>query len=175
VAVSAMDVLIPGCSATREIIMTKLRYLAIPTSEARAIQAGAADAYGKAAETRISDGDGLPCRHCLKMIAAGEPYLVLAYRPFSSIQPYAETGPIFLHAQPCEAASSERAPDMLISPDYIVRGYGADERIVYGTGGVVQTSDIESRSIELLARDDVAFIHVRSARNNCYQCRIESA
>ncbi len=155
--------------------MLKLRYLAMPTSDVRAIQSGAPDAYGRSAETRISDGGSLPCRHCLKLIAAGEPYLVLAYRPFSSLQPYAETGPIFLHAAPCDIAATGRAPDMLTAPDYIVRGYGADERIVYGTGGVVATHDIESRSLELLARDDVAFVHVRSARNNCFQCRIESA
>jgi hypothetical protein len=62
---------------------------------------------------------------------------------------------------------------MLASPDYIVRGYGADDRIVYGTGGVVATATIPARAGELLADDRVAYVHVRSARNNCYQCRIE--
>ena len=62
---------------------------------------------------------------------------------------------------------------LLESPDFIVRGYGPDERIVYGTGRVVPTDQIASRAGELFAQDDVAFIHVRSARNNCYQCRIE--
>jgi hypothetical protein len=64
---------------------------------------------------------------------------------------------------------------MLASPDYIVRGYGADDRIVYGTGAVVPTAEIAGRAEELLARDDTAYVHVRSARNNCYQCRIERA
>ena len=27
----------------------------------------------------------------------------------------------------------------------------------------------------ILARDDVAYIHARSAYNNCFQCRIERA
>ena len=27
----------------------------------------------------------------------------------------------------------------------------------------------------LLAREDVAYVHIRSARNNCYQCRVERA
>jgi len=31
---------------------------------------------------------------------------------------------------------------VLDSPDYIVRGYGPDDRIVYGTGAVVPTPEI---------------------------------
>jgi hypothetical protein len=118
----------------------------------------------------------VPCRHCLKNVAAGEPYLIFAYRPFPGPQPFAETGPIFLHAEECERAPSRaEPPEMLASPDYIVRGYGEDDRIVYGTGAVVPTVEIAGRAEALLSRDDVAYVHVRSARNNCYQCRIDAA
>lgn len=64
---------------------------------------------------------------------------------------------------------------MLNSPDYIVRGYGTDDRIVYGTGAVTATDEILSRAAHILERADVAYVHVRSARNNCYQCRIDTA
>ena len=64
---------------------------------------------------------------------------------------------------------------MLTSADYIVRGYGADERIIYGTGGVVPTEQIKARAAELLADSAVAFVHIRSAKNNCFQCRVERA
>jgi hypothetical protein len=149
---------------------------ALPTEAVRALQNDGVDAYGRRPERKISDGGGVPCRHCMKNVAAGEPYLVLAYRPFPELQPYAETGPIFLHADACErAAASEELPEMLASPDYIVRGYGEDDRIVYGTGAVVATGAIADRAEALLAREDVAYVHVRSARNNCYQCRIDPA
>ncbi|TIV69843.1 MAG: DUF1203 domain-containing protein, partial [Mesorhizobium sp.] len=46
---------------------------------------------------------------------------------------------------------------------------------VYGSGAVTPTGDIAARATTLLERDDIAYIHVRSARNNCYQCRIERA
>lgn len=154
--------------------MIDLRYLPLPSEPVSHLRAGNADAYGNMPERRVSDGAGVPCRHCLRMVEAGDPYLVLAYRPFSTLQPYAETGPIFLHAEPCTAADERVFPPMLLeSQDFIVRGYGSDERIVYGTGGVVPTGQIASRAGELFAQQDVAFIHVRSARNNCYQCRIE--
>jgi len=61
------------------------------------------------------------------------------------------------------------------TPDYIVRGYGHDDRIVYGTGAVTPTPEIAVRAHTLLERTDVAYVHVRSARNNCFQLRIDRA
>jgi len=152
-----------------------IRCIALPTERVRELQSGAPDDYGLLPEPRVSDGDGTPCRHCLRHVAAGEAYLVLAYRPFPVPQPYAETGPIFIHAAPCERAEegAELPPIADGTPDYIVRGYGADDRIVYGTGAVTPTERIGHRAAELFGRPDVAYLHVRSARNNCYQFRIE--
>lgn len=157
--------------------MGLIRFVAMPTADARAFQSGAADAYNNKPERQISDGTDILCRHCLRPVAAGEPYLTLAYRPFATLQPYAETGPIFLHADPCDrAAGGDVLPPMfLATPDYILRGYGHDDRIVYGTGSVVETQRICARAHELLERGDVAYVHMRSARNNCYQLRIERA
>jgi len=156
--------------------MMTIQFKALPTEHVTALQRGGPDAYGHTPERNISDGDGVPCRHCLKNIAAGDAYLVLAFRPFPRLQPYAETGPIFLHAEDCERAAETNAlPEILESPDYIVRGYGRDDRIVYGSGAVIPTGAIALRTETLFERDDIAYVHVRSARNNCYQCRIERA
>src|SRR5690606_9759419 len=131
-------------------------------------------AYCLPPETHVSDGSGHPCRHCLKNIDKGEEFLVLAYRPFPTLQPYAETGPIFLHAAPCRRYGAEEIPPPILeSADYIIRGYGHDDRIVYGSGAVTPTGRITAYAEELLARGGIAYLHVRSARNNCYQCRIE--
>ncbi|OZA07980.1 MAG: hypothetical protein B7Y02_13130 [Rhodobacterales bacterium 17-64-5] len=150
-----------------------MRFEPIPTALARHYQAGGADANGQVPERQVSDGGGNPCRHCLGMIPAGTGMLVLAHRPFPAPQPYAEVGPIFLCAEPCVAGGGAAVPEMLASPDYIVRGYGADDRIVYGTGGVVATGAISDRAAALFGDARVAYLHVRSARNNCYQCRID--
>ncbi len=150
-----------------------MRYVAIPTETARHYQAGGRDENGQVPERQVAEGTGNPCRHCLKMIPEGVEMLVLAHRPFPALQPYAELGPIFLCADECEAGSGVDLPEMLASPDYIVRGYGSNDRIVYGTGGVVATGAIPTRAEELFGDDRVAYLHVRSARNNCYQCRIE--
>lgn len=154
--------------------MSTIRFHAMPTKDAENLWGGGADAYGNRPETMVSDGPGHPCRHCLQNIDEGQSLYVLAYRPFPSLQPYAETGPIFLHATPCPRyACEESLPPILSSSDYIVRGYGFDDRIVYGSGAVTPTEDIAARANRLFERDDIAYLHVRSARNNCYQCRIE--
>lgn len=150
-----------------------MRYVAIPTDVVRAYQAGRPDANGQSPERKVSDGGSNPCRHCLQLIPKGAGMLVLAHRPFPAPQPYAEVGPIFLCADACEAGGGVTRPEMLASPDYIVRGYGTDDRIVYGTGGVVATEAIPARAEDLFADPRVAYLHVRSARNNCYQVRID--
>ncbi|MEZ5754860.1 MAG: DUF1203 domain-containing protein [Paracoccaceae bacterium] len=92
-----------------------LRFVPIPTEIARAYQADGLDSYGLLPERRVSDGGGNPCRHCLRMIPAGAGMLVLAHRPFGALQPYAETGPIFLCADPCEAGWGGGAGDFGIA------------------------------------------------------------
>ena len=150
-----------------------VRFTPIPTAIVRDYQAGRPDANGQKPEHGISDGDGNPCRHCLQMIPKDAGMLILAHRPFPLPQPYAELGPIFLCADECTAGGGQTLPAMLTSPDYILRGYGENDRIVYGTGGVIETSAIDARATALFDDPRVAYVHVRSARNNCYQLRID--
>jgi hypothetical protein len=145
----------------------------MPTDLARAYRAGRPDANGMPPERTVSDGDGNPCRHCLGFVPKGRDMLILAYRPFDRLQPYAETGPIFLCADDCAAWSGQGVPPILASsPDYLLRGYDADQRIRYGTGKVVGRAALVGYAAELLARPETAFVDVRSARNNCFQCRM---
>jgi hypothetical protein len=157
--------------------MTEILFHAMPAEDAEAIWAGGKDAYGFAPETMMSDGPGHPCRHCLANIDEGEELLVFAYRPFPELQPYAETGPIFLHAKPCRRYQGKAVQPAVLqtSRDFILRGYGDNDRIVYGAGAVILKEDVAHYAGELLERDDIAYVHVRSARNNCYQCRIDRA
>jgi len=85
--------------------------------------------------------------------------LILAHRPFPALQPYAEMGPIFPCADPCARAGGSELPEISAAPDYIVRGYCADDRIVHGTGSVVATSGLAVRAVELLAEPQVAYLH----------------
>ncbi|MDA4846223.1 DUF1203 domain-containing protein [Hoeflea poritis] len=152
-------------------------FKALPTETVRALQSGGADSNRQKPERCTSDGVGIPCRHCLRFVQKDRAFLTIGHRPFESVQPYAETGPIYLCADACERrADSDALPDVMkTSPQFIIRGYSADERICYGTGKVVATADIVSACETMFEDVQIAFIHIRSASNNCFYCRVERA
>ena len=151
-----------------------LTITALSTDTARALQAGGLDANGQTPERSTSGGAGNPCRHCLRYIPEGAGMLILAHRPFPTPQPYAEVGPIFLCAEECARHEGDAMPEVLQgSPDYLIKGYGQDDRIVYGTGAVVENDHMLGQAEEIFTDPRVAYIHIRSARNNCYQARID--
>jgi len=155
--------------------MKQLKINGMPSEQATAYRNGALDANGMTPEHYYSDGSGIPCRHCLKNVAKGDAYLALAYRPFPEPQPYAETGPIFLHADNCEAYSNHNAIPLLTlqGEPRIVRGYNEQNRIVYGTGKIVEPDQIMQYAQTAFDNPQVSYIHVRSSENNCYTFRID--
>ena len=109
------------------------------------VRGGGPDANGQTAERAISPGTGTPCRSCLRDVPKGAEMLILAARPFPEPQPYAETGPIFLCAEPCEPWPGPGLPPILESgPDYLLKGYTADNRILYGTGRIVDQDELDA-------------------------------
>ena len=152
-----------------------IQFTALATDLVEALRNGAADANGQAPERDISDGSNIPCRHCLNEIEQGAPYLILAHRPFPDLQPYAELGPIFLHAEACRRHNpGDGRPEILINrPTALIKGYQDNDRIKYGTGRIVETKDMAAHAAEIFQDPDVTYIHVRSALNNCCTCRID--
>lgn len=155
--------------------MSQILVQGIPTEYVDAIRRGGPDANGQAALIEVSRGLGNPCRHCLNLIEDGDQKLVLAYRPFTSLQPYAETGPIFLHRAGCRRYEACELPAWFSYMDpALIRGYGQDDWIKYETGQVVRGSALADVAAAILASDDVAYVHVRS-KFNCFQCRVDKA
>ncbi len=145
------------------------------SDEAERIRAGDLDANGQPALVRVAEGPANPCRHCLGLIAEGENKLVLAYRPFAERQPYAETGPIFLHQRACKRYESEQMPPWFDFLDpAVICGYAYDHWICYGTGNVVPGRDLASAWEKIVSDDSVAYVHIRS-KFTCYQCRVDRA
>jgi hypothetical protein len=151
----------------------ELHVAGIPTDEVERIRSGAPDANGQAALVRVAEGVANPCRHCLDLIAEGDDKLVLAYRPFDRLQPYAEAGPIFLHAGACERYSSHALPAWFDFLDpAVIRGYDRDDWIRYDTGDVVRGPELTAACERILSDSTVAYVHIRS-KFNCFQCRVD--
>ena len=153
----------------------KLLVQGIPTEHAEQLRAGSPDANGQPALVRTSEGQGNPCRHCLQLIAPGDQKLVAAYRPFLVAQPYAETGPVFLHQRACSRYEADELPAWFahLSPA-LIRGYGHDDWIRYETADVVPGRELAAACRRILANEDVAYVHIRS-KFNCFQCRVDRA
>jgi hypothetical protein len=152
-----------------------IRFVALPSDAVVALQSGAPDAHGQAPERHVSDGSGVPCRHCLTRVSKGVPYLILAYRPFPTDQPYAETGPIFLHSNPCSRfEDSGTIPEILTArSEFVMRGYDERDRIVYESCAIVPGDRIVEDAERLLDLPRVKYLHVRGRASTCYQCRID--
>jgi Protein of unknown function (DUF1203) len=153
----------------------KLVVRGISTQHVHELRGGGPDANGQFPLRRTAQGVANPCRHCLQLIADGEEKLVLSYRPFTHVHPYAETGPIFLHAADCARYESDSLPAWFayLTPA-IIRGYGYDDWIKYESGEVIAGGDLTARCEKILASDDVAYVHIRS-KFNCFQCRVDRA
>jgi Protein of unknown function (DUF1203) len=136
---------------------------------------GGEDENGQVALRIKAMGLANPCRHCLQLIAEGDDKLVLAYRPFTGLQPYAEVGPIFLHQRDCVRYDAERLPAWFnyLEPA-LIRGYGHDDWIRYETGKVVAGGELAAECEKILDDPDVAYVHIRS-KFNCFQCRVDRA
>ncbi len=148
------------------------RFLPLDPAFVASIRKGGPDANGQPAERAISNGGGVSCRFCLRDVPEGEGYLILAARPFPALQPYAETGPLFVCEEECEAWQGDGVPPILMnSPDYLVKGYSADHRIVYGTGQITPAGEVADYAGALLEDPGIAHVDIRSARNNCFQTR----
>ncbi len=154
-----------------------LTYVPLSAETAARYRAGGPDAHGQPPERSVSDGSGNPCRRCLRDIPKGAGMLILAHRPFASLQPYAEAGPIFMCADDCHPPGDAGAlPETTKArTQVLVKGYLATDRIHYGTGRIVAPEALEAACGTLLADPRTAYLHVRSATNNCYTYRVERA
>ncbi len=115
--------------------------------------------------------ESYPCRHCLHWAEPGETLILFPFATIEPGKPYAETGPIFVHAESCERyrATAEFPEDF--REQRSIRGYDAAENMI--TGEVVHGSGPEAVIERLLADSQIAFLQVRSASRGCYTFGIE--
>ena len=109
---------------------------------------------------------GYPCRHCLRWAQPGEKLVLFPYASIPPGRPYSETGPIFVHAQPCARyqATEEYPADLRTGRTF--RAYNAAQEII--AAEPVATSDPESVIAKLFAHPETEFLQARSADRGCY-------
>ena len=153
---------------------TRVRFSisAIATEVAARIRRTLVDDFGNQLLARRADP--APCRHCLRITKPGERLIVFAYQPFASAGPYAEVGPVFVHAADCEAYADRGVfPEDFRNRVLTIRGYNAE--------GTIETAELSAAgnpegSIDrLFSNERLSFIHVRNPAWGCYDFQIERA
>jgi hypothetical protein len=154
--------------------VTAFRVAALPAADLDRIRARGEDDFGNPLEPFAATGGGMPLRCCLRDAAPGEQVALIAYRPSPVPGPYAEVGPVFVHAQACDGYADEgRYPQAFRGRNQLLRAY--DERGGQVENVVVDGSAAERAIGDLLGRPGVAFLHSRNVLAGCYMFAVHPA
>jgi hypothetical protein len=161
------------CMTTDAAIST-LIFEPIPPGELEKIRAARIAEAGNRLAPQVDTEGGSPLRCCLRETRPGERVLLIAYTPPGASGPYAERGPLFIHPDPCEGyPSSHLYPPGLSHRQQVVRAYDHHGRIADGV--LVGSGDHAMTVIrEMLARPDIALVHLRNVGYGCYNCTVRS-
>jgi hypothetical protein len=133
----------------------------------------------RAAATGVSDHvmltadspNSYPCRHCLHWANPGERVILFTYASVPPGHPYSETGPIFVHVEPCERydAIHQYPPDF--RNGRVFRAYDADYNMIDAV--VVNGSEPEVVIEKLFENPETKFLQARSVTRGCYTFGVE--
>jgi Protein of unknown function (DUF1203) len=154
--------------------MVEMRVVAIPTEVAESVRKAMKDArYGFPSYTSVAEGDA-PCRHCLRMIAAGTKQTLFTYDAFDGVEKLPLPGPVYVHTEACERYPEDAGfPAALRGSPRTLNAYRRGRRLV--AQEYVEGTNVDETVDRLLGRGDVDYIHVRSTTAGCYTFRIERA
>ena len=144
-----------------------LTFEAIPAAGLAEIRAAGRDEAGNSLTVQADNG-GSPVRCCLRETRPGERVMLIAYTPPGTAGAYAERGPVFVHADPCEGyPAPRRYPPGLRHRMQVVRAYDRQGRIA---DGVLAADGLQAEAViaEMLARPDVELVHLRNVGYGCY-------
>jgi hypothetical protein len=157
---------------SKEKKMISTRVVAISTELAESVRTTQKDPhYNFAAHTAVIM-EGAPCRHCLKLIPAGEQATLFTYDAFEALEKLPLPGPVYIHAKSCKRYREDAGfpPELKNSPRTL-NAYAQGRRLL--AQEYVENGTVDSAVEKLFARPDVDYIHVRSTTAGCYTFQIE--
>ena len=122
--------------------------------------------YGHPAHLELATGTG-PCRCCLRPFAAGvDKRLLFTYRPAGDGSSLMAPGPVFIHAEHCEAFADDGFPPHLRELPLAFEARATRGRVMAISAQPDMSAELQLQS--LLARDEVEWVHVRHAVAGCF-------
>jgi Protein of unknown function (DUF1203) len=129
--------------------------------------------YGHPAHHEIARGTG-PCRCCLRTFVPGvDARLLFTYRPASGGTTLMAPGPVFVHAEHCEAYAGAGFPEGLRSLPLAFEARADGSRVA----GLTRSDGAraETEIANWLAREETGWLHLRHAEAGCFIARVDRA
>ena len=157
--------------------MTRFSCHAMDPAAATRFRLSRRDDRGGPVHTRLVDGPGFPCRHCLRLGRPGETMLLASWDLPLPQGPYWTPSPVFLHAESCPHATlSDTLPETVTVNSLVsLRHYDADGMCLYDLGIVVPGEAAEDALRERLADPRLAYVNIHTARPGCWLARVTPA
>jgi Protein of unknown function (DUF1203) len=157
--------------------MNFFKIVPISATTANAVRKLMKDDFGNDAVLQVANGKG-PCRQSLQPFKKGvDKRILFAYSPFAKPGPYAESGPVFIHADAVEVYSDiyrfppEVKADKKSFPLSLI-GYNENDMMVYTKQ--VGDADIDELIEKIFnERPEVHYMHARNSEACCFICAIE--
>ena len=131
------------------------------------------DDFGHALSVR-RDSSRHQCRACLRLTEPEEGCILLSYSPFTSDQPYAEVGPIFIHERECRPYEDTREyPAEFPREAVVLRAYNDRDEIE--EAAFVGNRPVEEAIASLFENPHVSYLHARNSTYGCFMFRIDRA
>jgi hypothetical protein len=149
----------------------KFTVSAVPPLDLHRIRTAHHDDFGNPLTPIVNRNDDTPLRCCLREATPGEQVALIAYRPSDRGGPYAEVGPVFIHAERCVGYPSiTEYPAGFRHRRQLFRAYDETGQQVHNQN--VEPGCIDSVLADLIDRPDIAFIHSRNVLAGCYMFTI---
>ena len=149
--------------------LVRFRIKSVSTEIARRVRDTLTDDFGNRLAISTT---AAPCRSCLRVTSPEERLIAFAHQPFSTNGPYAEVGPVFIHADDCSPyAEPNKFPADFVQRCLTMRGY--NERGTIETAELSTPGDPEASIARLFGDERVRFIHVRNPAWGCYDFQVD--
>jgi hypothetical protein len=148
-----------------------LHYLPIPEEIADEARTTLRDRFGHRLHVVTSQG---PCRVCLRISKSPEDFVLLSYQPLADTGPYAEIGPIFVHAEHCAPYSEVSSfPEDFAARRLVLRAYDREGGIADAV--VAEPGEAPKHAARFLEDERIVEVHVRHESYTCFGFRIVRA
>jgi uncharacterized protein DUF1203 len=149
------------------------RIIPLPTEVADAARRAAAAGAADHAVITADSSTGYPCRHCLRWAQPGERVVLFPYASIPPGHPYSETGPIFVHVEPCERYAATHEYPANFRNGRVMHAYNSTFDMI--DAEVIDGSEPESVIEKLFQNPETAFVDARSVTRGCFTFRMQRA